>query len=51
MKKASKVSGSTAEQLAIPGMEVKSSSVDSEGLRLTLGKNTYDMTWDMKERG
>lgn len=46
MKKKTKVSGNTREQLVIPGMEVTLSSVDSEGSRAAVGKNTYDPTWE-----
>lgn len=43
-------SGSTREQLAIPGMEGILSSAASEGSRKSLGKNTYDPSWDMPDR-
>ena len=46
MKKKTESSGSIKEQLVIPGMEVISSSVDSGGLRPTLGRNTYDPSWE-----
>lgn len=50
MKKISNQSGNTAEQLSLPGMDVKSSSVDSGGSRPTLGKNTYDPSWEVQKR-
>lgn len=47
MKRKKSQSGSTREQLTIPGMEQLLSSVDSGGLRRALGKNTYDPSWDL----
>lgn len=47
MKKRKQQSGSTREQLVIPGLEVTLFSVASEDSRKALGKNTYDPTWDL----
>ena len=44
-KKRGKVSGSIKGQLILPGLEELLSSVASEGLRVTVSKNTYDPTW------
>lgn len=50
MKEETARPGSIKEQLVIPGMEGISSSVDSEGSRRSLGKNTYDPSWEMQDR-
>lgn len=45
MKKKKQQSGSSREQLVIPGMEAILSSVDSGGSHHLPGKNTYDPSW------
>ncbi len=50
MKKKIAQPGSTREQLVLPGMEGILSSADSEGSRRSLGKNTYDTSWENHDR-
>lgn len=49
MSKTYQAFGNTWEQLTLPGLNVKSSSVDSGDSRQTLGRNTYDPSWGLTD--